>query len=148
MTQEELYKLIDRDRVEYIDRQRHFFDEMKPMLLENYLNEYVALEDGQVLDHDVDDQQLADRVYAKYGYRDLLMKQVTVEETVYHVGGFRMMEKPAELGVGARLRMDFSVDRESSLGRCGSRHSLCPQSVDRLVPTPYPKPPRAPPLAV
>jgi hypothetical protein len=94
MTQEELYQLIDRDRLEYIDRQRRFFDEMKPMLLENYLNEYVALEDGQVLDHDVDDQQLADRVYAKYGYRDLLMKQVTQEETVYHVGGFRMMEKP------------------------------------------------------
>ena len=47
MTQEELYPLIDRDRLEYVDQQRHFFDEMKPMLLENYLNEYVALEIGR-----------------------------------------------------------------------------------------------------
>jgi hypothetical protein len=59
------------------------------MLLENYLNEYVAFENGQVLDHDLDEQQLAERVYAKYGYRDLLMKQITTEERVYYVGGFR-----------------------------------------------------------
>jgi hypothetical protein len=94
MTQEELYTLIDRDRLEYMERQRHLFDEAKPLLLDKYLDQYIAFEDGQVLDSDADDQQLADRVYAKYGYRDLLMKRVTEEETVYYVGGFRMMEKP------------------------------------------------------
>jgi hypothetical protein len=97
MTQEALEKYsqyIDRDRLEYINRQSDLFDAAKPMLLEQYLNQYVAFEDGQVLDHDVDRGKLAERVYAKYGYRDLLMKQVTVKERVYHVGGFRAMRNP------------------------------------------------------
>ncbi len=94
MTQEELYKLIDRDRLEYMERQRTLFDEAKPNLLERYLNEYVAFEDGQVLDHDIDRIQLAERVYAKYGCRDLIMKQVTPEERVYYIGGFRAMRNP------------------------------------------------------
>jgi hypothetical protein len=94
MTSEDLDKYsqyIERDRLEYISRQRQLFDEAKPMLLKQYLNEYVAFEDGQVLDHDMDEQQLAERVYEKYGYRDLLMKQVTMEEAVYYIGGFRAM---------------------------------------------------------
>jgi hypothetical protein len=92
MTPEELDKYsqyIERDRLECISQQRQLFDAAKPMLLEHYLNEYVAFEDGQVLDHDGDEQKLADRVYEKYGYRDLLMRRVTVEEPVYRIGGFR-----------------------------------------------------------
>jgi hypothetical protein len=90
VTQEELDKYsqyIDRDRLEYIAHQRQLFDEAKPMLLENYLNEYVAFENGQVLDHDVDEEKLAERIYRKYGDRDLLTKQVTIEERVYYIGG-------------------------------------------------------------
>ncbi len=89
MTQEELYKFIDRDRLDYMARQRHLFDDAKPVLLEKYLNQYIAFEDGQVLDSDPDRQKLAERVYAKYGCRDFLMKQVTVEERVYYIGGYR-----------------------------------------------------------
>jgi hypothetical protein len=92
MTQEDLEQYIDADRLAYIGRQRQLFDAAKPMLLETYLNEYVAFENGQVLDHDFDEQRLAERVYATYGYRDLLMKQITVEERVYYVGGFRTMQ--------------------------------------------------------
>jgi hypothetical protein len=92
MIQEELYPLIDPDRLEYIDRQQQLFNEAKPRLLEQYLNEYVAFEDGLILDHDVDDQKLAERVYAKYGYRDLIMQRVTLKERVYYIGGFRMMK--------------------------------------------------------
>jgi hypothetical protein len=51
----------------------------------------VAFEDGQVLDHDIDEENLAERIYKKYGDRDLLTKQVTVEERVYYIGGFRAM---------------------------------------------------------
>ncbi len=91
MTQEELYQLIDRDRLEYMERQQKLFDEAKPLLLEHYLNEYVAFEDGQVVDHDVDRIHLAERIYAKYGCRDFVMQQVTPEKRVYYVGGFRMM---------------------------------------------------------
>jgi hypothetical protein len=80
MTSEELDKYsqyIERDRLEYIDRQQQLFDEARPRLVTEYLNEYVAFEDGQVLDHDVDENALAERVYAKYGYRDLIMQRVT-----------------------------------------------------------------------
>ena len=71
-----------------MERQGRLYEEAKPALIEEYLGEYVAFEDGKVLDHDVDDQALAKRVYAKYGYRDLIMKKVAVEERVYCVGGF------------------------------------------------------------
>jgi hypothetical protein len=92
MTQEELEKYsqyIDRERLEYIDRQQQLFDEARAVLFEQYPNQYVAFEDGQVLDHDTDERKLAERVYAKYGYRDLIMQQVTTEKTVYYIGGFR-----------------------------------------------------------
>jgi hypothetical protein len=95
MTKEELDKYsqyIDRDRLEYIDRQQELFDEARAALFEQYPNEYVAFEDGQVLDHDTDEDQLAGRIYAKYGYRDLIVQQVTVEKTVYYVGGFRRVQ--------------------------------------------------------
>ena len=91
MTEEELEKYsqyIDRDRLEYMERQGRLYEEAKPALLEQYLGEYVAFEDGKVLDRDTDRQALARRVYEKYGYRDLIMKKVVVEEPVYYVGRF------------------------------------------------------------
>jgi hypothetical protein len=94
MTQEELDRYsqyIDRDRLVYIDRQQELFDEARATLFEQYPNEYVAFEDGQVLDHDVDRVKLAERIYARYGCRDLIMQRVTLEKTVYHFRGFRMM---------------------------------------------------------
>jgi hypothetical protein len=81
---------MDRDRLEYIDRQQRLFDEARPELVEDYLNAYVAFEDEQVLDHDVDRVRLAGRIYAKYDCRDLIMQRVMLKEPVYHVGGFRM----------------------------------------------------------
>jgi hypothetical protein len=94
MTAEELERYsqyVDRERLEYIDRQQQLFDEARPELAIEYLNEYVAFEDGQVLDHDADRVRLAERVYRKYGCRDLIMQRVTPEKTLYHVGGFRMI---------------------------------------------------------
>jgi hypothetical protein len=44
-----------------------------------------------VLDHDVDRVKLAERIYARYGCRDLIMQRMTLEKAVYRVGGFRMM---------------------------------------------------------
>jgi hypothetical protein len=87
MTQEELSKYIDRDRLVHLEHQQALFDAAKSELLQTYPGQYVAFEDGQVLDHDLDDRAMAERVYRKYGYRDILMQWVTQEETVYHVGG-------------------------------------------------------------
>jgi hypothetical protein len=44
MTAEELERYsqyVDRDRLEYIDRQQQLFDEARPGLVAEYLNEYV-----------------------------------------------------------------------------------------------------------
>jgi hypothetical protein len=87
MTQAELSKYIDHDRLAYLERQQALFDAAKLELLQRYRGQYVAFEDGQVLDHDSDDRAMADRVYQTYGYRDILMQWVTEEAAVYHVGG-------------------------------------------------------------
>jgi hypothetical protein len=87
MTEEELERYsqyVDRERLEYIDRQQQLFDEARPRLVAEYFNKYVAFEDGQVLDNDVDRVCLAKRVYAKYGCRDLIMQRVTLEKPLYH----------------------------------------------------------------
>ena len=91
MTEEELTKYskyIDIERLKYIEHQGNLFKEAKPELIKHYLGEYVAFEDGKVLDNDTDRQALAERVYEKYGYRDLIMKRVCLKERVYYVGRF------------------------------------------------------------
>jgi hypothetical protein len=55
---------ITIDRLEYLDRQEALFDTAKPQLLNQYPGEFVAFEDGIVLDHDVSEQALAQRVFA------------------------------------------------------------------------------------
>ncbi len=87
MTQAELFIYIDHDRLAHLEQQQALFDAAKPELLQTYRDQYVAFEDGQVLDHDSDDRAMAERVYAKYGYRNILMQWVTEEAAVYHVGG-------------------------------------------------------------
>ena len=94
MLQEEL--LQHTDRLDYIEHQRALFEEAKPLLLVQYFNEYVAFENGDVLDHDLDRKALAQRIYTKYGYRDLLMRKVTSEDRVYSIGGFRTSKVSAE----------------------------------------------------
>ena len=99
MTKEELdfySQYIERDRLEYIERQSKLFEAAKPTLIDRYLGEYVAFEDGQVLDHDVDLGQLSKRIYDRYGYRDLIMPQVLLQEPIYSVGGFRPTQRPIQ----------------------------------------------------
>ena len=99
MTKEELdfySRYIDRDCLEYIERQSELFEAAKPTLIDRYLGEYVAFEDGQVLDHDVDLGRLSERVCDRYGYRDLIMPQVLLKESVYSVGGFQPTQQPTQ----------------------------------------------------
>jgi hypothetical protein len=107
MTKEELDRYsqyIDRDRLEYIGHQQQLFDEARPTLFEQYPNEYVAFEDGQVLDHDVDRVKLAERIYARYGCRDLIMQRMTLEKTLYRVAvpqNFEVYAEQIELRISA-----------------------------------------------
>ena len=57
-------------RLEYLDRQKNLYESIKPELVDRYLGEFVAFEDGRVLDHDPNERNLIERVYRDYGYRD------------------------------------------------------------------------------
>ena len=74
-------------RLEYLDRQKNLYESIKPELVDRYLGEFVALEDGRVLDHDPNERNLIERVYRDYGDRDLLIKQVWLEEPHLSVAG-------------------------------------------------------------
>ena len=74
-------------RLEYLDRQKNLYESIKPELVDRYLGAFVAFEDGRVLDHDSSEQTLVQRVYQQYGYRDLLIKQVWLEEPHLSVAG-------------------------------------------------------------
>jgi hypothetical protein len=67
---------IEQHRIEYLLRQQDLYQSAKPKLLECYQGQYVAFEDGVVLDSDQDDRQLMPRIYAKYGHRDILIEYI------------------------------------------------------------------------
>jgi hypothetical protein len=78
---------LEASRLEYLDRQKNLYESLKPELVERYIGEFIAFEDGRVLDHDRNECKLVERVYRDYGYRDLLIKQVWLEEPHLSVAG-------------------------------------------------------------
>ncbi len=72
--------LIEPTRLEYLEKQHALYEEDKHSLLAEYQGQFIAFEDGHVLDCDCNEQQLARRVYQTYGYRDLLIIQVLEQE--------------------------------------------------------------------
>jgi hypothetical protein len=80
---------IPIDRLEYLDRQEALFDAAKPQLLTTYPGEFVAFEDGLVLDHDSNEQALAQRVFTQRPTQDLLIRQVLEQEPILMVRGAR-----------------------------------------------------------
>jgi hypothetical protein len=78
---------LETSRLEYLDRQKNLYENVKPELVDQYLGEFIAFEDGRVLDHDLNERSLIERVYRDYGYRDLLIKQVWLEEPHLSVAG-------------------------------------------------------------
>jgi hypothetical protein len=71
---------IDPSRLAYFDQQKALYELMRAELVRDHLGEFIAFENSQVLDHDFNEQELAKRVYERYGYRDLLIRQVWLEE--------------------------------------------------------------------
>jgi hypothetical protein len=64
----------------YMERQGTYFDQMKEILLEQYENQYVWLEEGTVKDFDVSHEALVLRVYGEGEPRPLFIKQVVAIE--------------------------------------------------------------------
>lgn len=75
------------ERLNYLRQQESLYEQAKPELLRQYSGEFVAFENGTVLDHDHDERALLRRVYQQQGYRDLLIKQVLRQEPHLSVGG-------------------------------------------------------------
>lgn len=67
---------IAPERIEYLLHQQQLYQAAKPKLLEQYQGQYVAFENGVILDSDFDHRQLMPRLYAKYGHRDILVEYV------------------------------------------------------------------------
>ncbi len=82
---------IPIDRLAYLDRQEALFDAAKPQLLTTYPGEFVAFENGIVLDHDTNEQTLAQRVFAQRPNQDLLIRQVLEQEPILMVRSARFI---------------------------------------------------------
>ncbi len=66
-----------------MERDRAAFERLKPELLKTHLGKWVAIVDGALVDSDVDEDALVQRVYARYGYRTIFVEQVRQTPLVY-----------------------------------------------------------------
>ena len=73
------------DGIEAIRPDLKWFEANRQRLLQRYPNEYVAILNRKVVDHDREFAGLAQRVFAKYGVRSIAMPQVTAQERVVHL---------------------------------------------------------------
>lgn len=62
-----------------LEQQKIIFDNKKKELIADYEGKYIALINGKVEDSDTNFSDLANRVYTKYGYREIFMTLVTKE---------------------------------------------------------------------
>jgi hypothetical protein len=62
-----------------------FFEAKREKLLDKYGGSYIAILEGKVVDVDDDFSTLAERVYSRYGYRDVYMPRVQRKERILHI---------------------------------------------------------------
>ena len=67
---------IEPARIEHLVHQQQLYQTTKIELLSQYRGQYIAFENGIVLDSDREDRQLMRRLYAKYGHRDIFVEYV------------------------------------------------------------------------
>ncbi len=68
-----------------------WFDKHRQELLLQYQDQYVTILSGAVVDHDPAFEKLAERVYAKYGYRDFVMQKVKANAKPYRIDSPRLV---------------------------------------------------------
>ena len=74
-----LTSYLDRLEWEKMEAEIAAFRSQLPALLATYPDQYVAVHEGQVIDHDVDLRALHGRVYARMGVIPVLLQKVTAE---------------------------------------------------------------------
>jgi hypothetical protein len=62
-----------------------FFKANQQKLLSKYEGKYIAILNGEVVDADGDFSILAERVYSRYGYKDIYMPKVERKKTILHI---------------------------------------------------------------
>ncbi len=73
---------LDRLAEQKIIAESEAFRAMHAELLHQYRDEYVAVHDGEVVDHDEDICALNHRIRARYGRRAVLLQQVTEQPEI------------------------------------------------------------------
>ncbi len=64
---------------EKIKAEAEAFRAMHPELVKQYMGRYVALHEGEMVDHDEDLQTLHNRIRQRFGRQAVLIRQVTTE---------------------------------------------------------------------
>lgn len=67
---------LARFRREKIHQEAEAFQKQRAALLRQFAGQYVAIHNGQVIDHDADLRTLHLRVFARLGHTPVLLKQV------------------------------------------------------------------------
>lgn len=70
-----------------------WYEANRSRLLARYRGDYVAIADGEVMDHDSDFEALAERVFAKVGARAIFMPRVEAGERVRQLRSPRVSRK-------------------------------------------------------
>jgi ferric iron reductase protein FhuF len=72
-----LSSYLDRLELEKLQSELDAFQAQLPVLLATYPDQYVAMHEGHVIDHDVDLRTLHSRVYTKVGLVPVLLQKAT-----------------------------------------------------------------------
>lgn len=75
----------DEEGIQSIRPDLDWFEANRKRLLRRYRDEYVAIVNRKIVDHDPDFGALARRVFAKYGVKSIAMPKVTPEERVINI---------------------------------------------------------------
>jgi hypothetical protein len=68
----------------YMEQQADLFEQAKPQLIKEHLNQYIWFENGQVLDSDTSHEALVLRIYGEGEPRPLFIRKVmTVEPKLF-----------------------------------------------------------------
>ena len=81
LTTRTLSSYLDRLEWEKLEAEMVAFQAQLPVLLAAYADQYVAMHEGGVIDHDTDLRTLHGRVYAKMGAVPILLQKVTSAPT-------------------------------------------------------------------
>ncbi|MDL1898106.1 type II toxin-antitoxin system prevent-host-death family antitoxin [Anaerolineae bacterium CFX7] len=79
------YQVQRKAYMEAFERERNAFEKLKPQLLESHFGQYVAVHAGQVVDADVSDTELAQRVLPRFPNQAVYIQLVQKELPVFEI---------------------------------------------------------------